>query len=387
MLKGDLFIEKRRCIIEFKAEVLFLSYLCSSENTWFPISQTSRKKRTLYPGFKKKQKKIMYRKLSLLLFFIFIYNSTFSQEKYEDSIKKVIEKDFVNLKAIDFKNLVPFETEKGMGYLNSKNNKIVVLPNYYKLDFAKPNLRGNYNDIAYFEINNKTKKMEVFLQNWQIFEDSSTKYPIKKSYSKGFYVVNNSIFSFSDSYTYCPYLFKYKNEDFAIAIKDNKYAVIKPNGETLKNLDFEYSHLDLINIGNDNIWFKYKTVGEEQGFINMDGEKSLINHVISNSRSQTEGYFSFIDTEHSTKIKYYGYSIESNDELYGVLDLLKMNWVIKPQKVFKIDEINYATDKDLGEKYDLEDRKKIKFYFLVRDEKKEIPYYIDDKLQKYVPKK
>jgi hypothetical protein len=373
--------------MEFKAEVPFLSYLCLVEKHSVFMAYKRPETRERYILFKKNKKKIMYRKLSLLLFFIFIYNSTFSQEKYEDSIKKVIEKDFINLKAMDFKNLVPYETEKGMGYLNSKNNKIAVLPNYYKLDFAKPNLRGNYNDIAYFEINNKTKEMEVFLQNWQIFEDSPTKNPIKKSYSKGFYVVNNSIFSFSDSYTYCPYLFKYKNEDFAVAIKDDKYAVIKANGEILKNLDFEYSHLDLINIGNDNIWFKYKTVGGEQGFINMDGEKKLINDVISNSRSQTEGYFSFIDTEHSIKRKYYGYSIESNEELYGVLDLLTMNWLIKPQKIFKIDEINYATDKDLGEKYDLEDRKKLKFYFLVRDEKKEISYYIDDKLKKYLPKK
>src|ERR1700750_172773 len=112
----------------------------------------------------------MIRKLSFLS--LFIFSSAFSQEKYEDSIKNIIEKDFVNIKAMDFKNLVPYETENGMGYLNAKNNKIVVKPNYYKLDFAKPNLRGNYDNIAYFEINRTTKKMEVFLQNWQIFEDS-----------------------------------------------------------------------------------------------------------------------------------------------------------------------------------------------------------------------
>ncbi|WP_223609511.1 hypothetical protein [Chryseobacterium sp. OSA05B] len=327
----------------------------------------------------------MIRKLSLLPFFIF--SSAFSQEKYEDSIKNIIEKDFVNIKAMDFKNLVPFETEKGMGYLNSKNNKIVVKPNYYKLDFAKPNLRGNYDNIAYFEINKTTKKMEVFLQNWQIFEDSPGQGPIKKAYAKGFYVVNNSIFSFSDTYTYCPQLFKYRNEDFAIAIKDDKYAVIKPDGETLKNLGFEYSSLQIIDIGNDNIWFKYKTIDGEVGFITMNGEKKLINDIISNSRSQTEGYFSFIDSEHSTRRKYYGYSIESNDESYGVLDLLTMTWLIKPQKALKIDEINYTTDQNVDEKYDLEDRKKLKFYFLVREEGKETAYYIDDKLKKYVPKK
>ncbi|SHF60697.1 hypothetical protein [Chryseobacterium sp. OV279] len=327
----------------------------------------------------------MIRKLSFLS--LFIFSSAFSQQKYEDSIKNIIEKDFVNIKATDFKNLVPYETEKGMGYLNSKNNKVVVKPNYYQLDFAKPNLRGNYDNIAYFEIDKTTKKMEVFLQNWQIFEASPGNGPIKKAYSKGFYVVNNSIFSFSDTYTYCPELFKYRNEDFAIAIKDNTYAVIKPDGETLKNLDFDYSSLQIVDIGNDNIWFKYKTVGGELGFINMNGEKKLINDIISNSRSQTEGYFSFIDSEHSTRRKYYGYSIESNEESYGVLDLLTMTWLIKPQKALKIDEINYTTDQNLDEKYDLQDRNKLKFYFLVREEKKERAYYIDDKLKKYIPKK
>lgn len=329
----------------------------------------------------------MTRKLSLLPFFIFICSSTFSQEKYEDSIKSIIKKDFVNIKATDFKNLVPYETEKGMGYLNAKNNKTVVLPNYYQLDFAKPNLRGNYNNTAYFEINNSTKEIEVSLQNWQIFDVSPQEGPIKKGYSKGFYVVNNSIFSYSDNYTYCPQLFKYKNEDFAVAVKENRYAVIKPSGETLKNLDFDYSHLDLVYKENDNIWFKYKTIEGEQGFINMDGEKKLINDIISNSRSQTEGYFSFIDSEHSIKRKYYGYSIESNKELYGVFDFLTMTWLIKPQKIFKIEEINYSTDKDLVAGYNLEDRKNLKFYFLVREGENETAYYIDDTLKKYKPRK
>jgi hypothetical protein len=329
----------------------------------------------------------MTRKLFLLPFFIFIYSSAFSQEKYEDSIKKIIEKDFVNIKTEDFKDLVPFETEKGMGYLNAKNKKIVVLPHYYQLDFAKPNLRGNYNNTAYFEINNSTKEMKVSLQNWQIFQVSAPEGPIKKGYSKGFYVSNNSIFSYSGNYTYCPQLFKYKNEDFAIAIKENRYAVINPDGETLKNLDFDYSDLDLVYRGNDNIWFKYKTIEGELGFINMNGEKKLINDIISNSQSQTEGDFSFIDSEHSIKRKYYGYSIESNKELSGVFDFLTMTWLIKPQKTFKIEEINYATDENLGEGYNLEDRRKLKFYFLVRKKEEEPAYYVDDKLKKYIPKK
>lgn len=331
----------------------------------------------------------MIRKLVFLHFLtFFIFNDAFSQEKYEDSMKSIIEKDFAQIKPQDFKYLVPYQTEKGMGYLNSKNNKTVVKPSYYKLDFAKPNLKGNYNNIAYFELNNETKEVKVYLQNWQIFEDSSVRHePVRKGYTRGFYVVNNAIFSYSDTYSYCPDLFKYKEEYFAIAIKDKKYAVINPDGETRRNLNFEYSHLDKIDLGNETIWFKYKTPEGEEGFVDMNGEKKLVNDIISNSRSKIKGSFSFIDTEHSPEINYYGYSIESNDELCGVLDLITMTWLIRPQKAFKIDEINYTQDKSLGEKYNLGDRANLKFYFLVDDEKNQTSYYIDDKLRKYLPKK
>lgn len=328
----------------------------------------------------------MLRKLSLLP--LFIFSSAFSQEKYEDSIQKIIEKDFAHITPSDFKNLVPYETEKGMGYVNSSNNKTVVKPSYYQLDFAKPNIKGNYNNTAYFELNTVTKDIQIFLERWQIFEDNYRREePIKKAYSKGFYVASNSIFSYSDTYSSCPDLFKYKNEDFAIARKDEKYAVINPSGETLPNLDFEYLKLELIPVGDDNICFKYKNIKGEEGFINMKGKKKLVNSIISNSTSKTEGYFSFVDTEHSEHRKYYGYSVEYNDELSGILDLTTMTWVIKPQKALKIEEINFTTDKNLSKKYSLEDRKNLKFYFLVRDEKKEISYYIDDKLKKYFPKK
>ena len=319
-------------------------------------------------------------------FLIFIANAAFSQGKYEDSIRNIIKKDFIRIEPKDFKNLVPYEGKKGKGYLNKVTHKTVLKPSYYDLDLPKPTLKGNYNDVAYFEIDPETKDIKVFIQNWRIFEESRDyQGPIKKGYARGFHVVNNVIFSYSDTYTYCPNLFRYKDRDFAIAIKDKKYAVIDPDGETLPHLGFEYSDLVLYTIGNDNVCFRYKTLQGEEGFINMEGQKSLVNDIISNSRSQTRGYFSFIDTENSVTINYYGYIIETNEELYGVLDLTTMNWVIRPQKALKIVDINYSTDKKLNGKYDLEDRKDLQFYFEVLDEKKQRSYYIDEKLKKYLP--
>ncbi|MEO7977131.1 hypothetical protein [Flavobacterium sp.] len=329
----------------------------------------------------------MIRKLPLLSLLGFLFCSTaFSQEKYLDSVKAVIEKDFARIKLEDFQYLVPFENRKGAGYFNSKSNKAVLKPKYHKLDFAKPNLKGNFDNTAFFEIDGRTKEVKVYLQQWRIFDDNSEYHePISKGYSRGFYVVNNKIFSYSGIYTYCPYLFKYKNRNFAIALKDGKKAVINEDGETGSNLGFDYLALEMVNLGNDIIWFKYKNSAGEEGFINMDGEKKLVNDIISGSNSSTQGNFSFIDTERSLRINYYGYSVEYNDELSGVLDMLKMQWVIRPQKKLEIIAINYTTQKMQGDEVTVENRAGLKFYFNVRDQKKQTEYYIDDKLKTYMP--
>jgi hypothetical protein len=57
------------------------------------------------------------------------------------------------------------------------------------------------------------------------------------------------------------------------------------------------------------------------------------------------------------KGNYYGYSIEANSELSGILDLTKMKWIIEPQKAFKILEIHYATDAALSTNFDIKTEK------------------------------
>lgn len=330
----------------------------------------------------------MIGKLSLLSLLGFLFfNAASAQDRYVDSIKKIIEKDFAKIKTEDFRNLVPFETSQGAGYINSKSGKTVLKPKYHQLDFARPDLKGNFNNTAFFEIDSRTGEVKVFLEQWRVFDDSSERrQPLKKDYARGFAVQNNAVLSYSSIYAYCPDLFKYKNKYFASAVKGQKRGVINEDGETGNNLGFDYVSLDRIELGNDIIWFKYKTETGEEGFINMEGEKKLVNDIISGSRSSTEGYFSFIDTERSLKINYYGYSVESNEQLSGVLDMLNMQWVIRPQKAFEIVGISNASDKISDGKYNIEDRSGLKFYFLVRDQKKQSSYYIDDKLRKYLPK-
>lgn len=326
---------------------------------------------------------------NLLIIFLFVFSFSYSQEKYEDSIKKIIEKDFALIKPQDFKYLVPFNAETGMGYLNSKTNKVVVKPTYYSLDFFKPNLKAYYKDFMYFEIDHKTKEITVSWNNVGLTQDDPDP-DTKDNSEKGFTIQNNLIYSYSNIYSYRPQLFKYKNDPLAIATIAKKMAIINAKGETLKNLDFNYSNLEIIDIGNDNIWFKYKTLDNKEGFISINGEKSLVNNIISNSNSKTSQFYTLKDTYNGTKGNYYGYSIESSDKLWGVLDLITMTWVIKPQKTFKIDEINYSTDYDLQQKPNLADRNKLKFYFLVHDGieyYQSDQYYIDEKFKKYVLKK
>ncbi|OXA84941.1 hypothetical protein [Flavobacterium hercynium] len=330
----------------------------------------------------------MIKKLSFTV--LLIFNFAFSQGNYNDSIKKVIEKDFAKIGIAEFKNLVPFHTFKGMGYLNSKDNKVVVKPTYSNLDFSKPNLKGRYKQI-FFEIDSKTKDVKIFDDNFRIMgmgSDSSESNKKDSSISQGFSVDidNNKIYSYSSSYSSEPYLFLYKKNYYAIVEKDGKYAVVRRNGETLENLGFEYTALKKYDIGNNIVWFKYKTKDNQEGFVNINGEKRVVNNLIKDSNNRIQGFFDFIDTKSSITTKYYGYSIEYNDKLYGVFDLINMDWLIKPQKKFKIIDINYSVEEPLSEKYDLNDRKKLKFYFLIGDGDKAKDYYIDSEFTKYIPK-
>jgi hypothetical protein len=63
-------------------------------------------------------------------------------------------------------------------------------------------------------------------------------------------------------------------------------------------------------------------------------KKSLINAVIPIVAVKLHN---FTHQRHvfKTKGNYYGYSIEANSELSGILDLTKMKWIIEPQKAFK----------------------------------------------------
>lgn len=338
-----------------------------------------------------KIKKNMIKKLSFAALLIFNFAS--SQGNYNDSIKKIIEKDFAKIEITEFKNLVPFHTSEGMGYLNSNGNKVVLKPTYSNLDFSKPNLKGRYEQI-FFEIDSKSKNVKIFDDNFEIMgmglrSHSSEGNKKDSSISKGFTVDidNNKIYSYSSNYSSEPYLFLYKKNYYAIVEKDGKYAVVRRNGETLENLGFEYVALTKFDIGNDIVWFKYKTKDNQEGFVNINGEKRAVSNLIKDSNSRTQGFFDFIDTKSSITTKYYGYSIESNDELYGVFDLVNMEWLIKPQKKFKIIDMDYAVEEPLSEKYDLNDRKKLKFYFLIGDGDRTKEYYIDSKFTKYHPKK
>lgn len=328
----------------------------------------------------------------IVFFSLLFLNSIYSQEKYNDSIKKIIEDDFSKIDNNIIRNLIPFHTDRGVGFINPITNEVVLNPTYSELDFFKPNLKGRYNHNIFFEINGKTKEVSVFSDNSGLMDSdyrpSENETVTKTNNSKKGFILDNEskIESYSNTYSSKPYLFKFKNNYYAIAYKDSKYGIITPNGESLKNLDFGYSELETFYVNEDiNVyWFKYKTHNNEQGFINLKGEKKLTNKIISKSNSKKEGYFYFIDKSHP--INYYGYSIESNDEMSGVLDLTNMTWLIQPQDKFKIVDLNYSTERDLDSKCNLNDRKKLKLYFFVYENNREIPYYVDKNLRKYLPK-
>jgi hypothetical protein len=321
----------------------------------------------------------------LHLFVLFFCNFAFSQDQFLDSIRTIIKKDFEKVQVKDFKNLVPFDTQKGTGFLNSKNNKIVVPDNYYKLDFARPNIKGNGGNY-FFEIDAVTKDVRVFYDESRLFEDSYSERNKMNGAEKGFVLDNNNrISSYSFIYKTEPYVFKFKNEYYGLVTTNQGKMVVKPNGDFPVNFDTVFAKLDMLNVADDIIWFKYQAKNGEQGLVNMNGEKKMINQISVESRSKLDDYFYFIDTDRSIKINYYGYSIERTDDSWGILDLVEMKWVIEPQKKFQIDQINYAVQKPLNKDFSISDRNNLKFYFLINNNDGSRPYFIDKKFKKYWP--
>jgi len=158
---------------------------------------------------------------------------------------------------------------------------------------------------------------------------------------------------------------------YAVAEKGDGAGIIDEEGNPLAGFDFIYKELvwNRTASGRDS-WFYFMDKDGKTGFINDKGQKKLEGELIE---------YPF----HSNNM--FGYGIQQGKDSYGVIDLLKMQWVIKPQPLY-IQRAD-GTSKAGCKKYADRREDMIDVYFLVNDKGADpAEYYIDRNMKVYKPK-
>lgn len=297
--------------------------------------------------------------------------------------RNAIEKKFAKLEHTAVSDLIPYRVDGKWGYVSASSLEIVVLPVFQHLDFMRSEVIVRYVDDCHFVISKHGKLTEV------IYPGSSENYgylepPIHQPKRnpdpefKGFTLdENNKIATYSSLYIKDDYWhhlniqgpFKIKDQYYAVARKGNSAGIIDQNGNHLEGFDFNYKNLVFNSEGLLETWFYYEDKAGEKGFINNKSKKMLGGELLSS-----------IDSYSNLS----GLNIQQKDGLYGILDLYRMEWLIKPQKL-KITKIDYANQFFPPMHISLGVRETQNYYFLV-EEADGRKYYIDDKAKAYLPK-
>ena len=164
--------------------------------------------------------------------------------------------------------------------------------------------------------------------------------------------------AYNKDYEYISSPIMYKGEYYAIVTKKDKTNIlINQKGEEKKGFHFK----EISDIG-----YKDKESGEEVFYVEgFDGKKGFV--TISGKRKLYGELMN--DGWYDGRL---GYSVQEDsqdlDEVKktGVIDLVTQEWLIKPQKKYKIYRILYTSSEEL-KKYDETDRNKATIYFLAKD--------------------
>lgn len=314
----------------------------------------------------------------VVMFFAFALSAYGQSEVkiYRDSIKQVIKNDFSSIEPKDLRYLVPFKQDKHSYLVNSKTQERVTQENYDTISFFNVSIRGIIDENLYFEYNGITKELDFYDED----KVNRKKVAPQALSMNGIDIgVNGELISYSNQYTQVDSTFLYQLKYYAVVKKDNKYGIIDRLGTPLNGFDFNYDKITLI----DNLYgrqlFLVENAGK-QSFKYINGNEFVPKGMLEDVVVKTSHSDFFVNEDYITR--YYGYAIVSNGEKSGVLNLLKNRWFIKPQDKFDIIRIEYASDSVLRNTYDLNNRAKLTFYYLVqrRGDPEEVSFYVNEKL-------
>jgi len=116
--------------------------------------------------------------------------------------------------------------------------------------------------------------------------------------------------------------------------ENNKHGIIDQEGNPLPHFDFKYNSLYIIkkDKNQSQLWFYFEEETGKKGFINIGGKRKLYGKLLSPVYGST-------------------YDCQSNEEKTGVVDLRTLEWVIKPQKNFRMGDIIRIGQKEENSTY------------------------------------
>jgi hypothetical protein len=349
---------------------------------------------TLAAITKTKKKRITMRKVRLLIFIFSIFaNLVYGQRtKTSESIKKEISSLFIKADKKNLQNILTYKIGNKTGFIDAKTKKQILTPTDKLSDVTlfNPIMRGVYKKIYNFEVDASNFKINIAQEpmsgtsTQEGMERKEPKVEIISSASgfKGFTVNGNGeLKSYSDLYYINVYHtlnvkpFKYKGKYYAIVIGKNKetecYGVIDTAGNLLPNFSFTYKMIVINHAASneDSIWFAAQSIESlKWSFVSFNGAEKLKNE-LSSYPFMTRNIFGL------------NWNMSDDEMVCGILDIEKMEWILKPPVKFNVIDFDFTSKTSLDTK-DIKNRNQANLYLKVKEKNKE--YYIDLTLNKYI---
>jgi len=330
------------------------------------------------------------KKTILIILFIFPFNHIISQT---EKCKPILKKDFLD-KIKDYKptDLIPYNVvndnwQEKWGLMDKKTKKRLTKPLMNYASTFNPDISFFYEECD-VKINNRYElNAEDLMVTVEEYDDSvDPKIQVLDSINgyRGFKVDDNgNLTAYSKAY------FKdnwhswniskpifYEHEYYAI-VQNNEgnKIVIDTNGDIKK--DFKYKSLKYTDYKQNGESLLYaEDLKGNKGFITLSGNKYYFGKLLKSPFYSNEVFGYSIQHDGIRGAYTYHDSISKS----GILDLTKMEWLIKPKKGLKIIDMVYTSESVI--KTDYTNRQNANIYFIVLEDK--FRYLIDEKGNKYI---
>ncbi len=341
----------------------------------------------------------MIKKIVLLfsLGLLLVYgNLLFAQETIasESEVRKILESDFSKLQDLDLQYVIPFYQNEQWGLID-EHKKVLIPAKYRRIKLAKPDIAGTFSKRFSFSYIAKNREIKI-VDHQSPKKRSATASPppppqvsvepdIPRAISsrdgfKGFQMNDeNELTYYSDIYNSSsvpafnvsvPFLIDGKYH--AVARKYTGAGIIDQKGNPLKGFDFNFETLvplaKYLAYRDSVIWFYFKDKEGNTGFINPVGETKMYNELLRYPLASNN---------------IFGYNVQKSkgdDPVYGVLDYVKFEWLIKPQPQ-KIISMKYATGQADIDKSSVEDRNRVTLYYFSFERKPRDNYFLNKDLE------